>query len=51
MTVRQLSTEMCNRDDKHKHCRPVATASQVEADAEFQVWDQVLEKLDTFNYL
>ena len=47
----QLGTTMCKSGGKRNHRHLSDTAFQVALGTEFQAEDQVLEKLDTFNYL
>ena len=51
MAAGHLGTTMFKSGGKRKHHHLAATAAQVEAGTEFRAQDQVLEKLDTFNYL
>ena len=46
-----LGTTMCKSGGNRNHHHLSDTAVQVAVDTEFQAEDQVLEKLDTFNYL
>ena len=46
-----LGTTMCKSKGNRNQHHLSATAFQVAVDTEFQAEDQVLEKLDTFNYL
>ena len=46
-----LGTKMCKSVGKRNHHHLAVTAVQVAAGTEFQVKKNVLEKLDTFNYL
>ena len=51
MVSGHLGTTMCKSGGKLNYHHLSATAVQVAAGTEFQAEDQVLEKLDTFNYL
>ena len=51
MVAGHLGTTMCKIGVKRNHHHLSATAFQVAAGTEFQAEDQVLEKLDTLNYL
>ena len=51
MAAGHLGTTMFKSGGKRKHHHLAATAAQVEAGTEFRAQNQVLEKLDTFNYL
>ena len=51
MASGHLGITMCKNGGKRKHHHLPATAAQLAAGTEFRVQDQVLEKLDTFNYL
>ena len=51
MAAGHLGTTMFKSGGKFKHHHLAATVAQVEAGTEFWAQDQVLENLDTFNYL
>ena len=51
MVAGHLGTTMCKSGGKRNHHHLYATAFQVALGTEFQAEDQVLEKLDTFNYM
>ena len=51
MLARHLGTTILNRVSELKHRHLASTTTQIEATTEFWVWNQVLEKLDTFKYL
>ena len=46
-----LGTTMWERGSEWKHRNLAATASHIEAITEFWVWNQVLDKVDTFKYM
>ena len=51
MAAEHLGTTICKSGVKRNHHHIAATAAQITAGTDFQAQDQVLEKLDTFNYL
>ena len=51
MVAGHLGTTMCKSGGKRNQHHLSATTVQVAVGTEFQAEDQVLEKLDTFNYL
>ena len=50
IAARHLGTTMIKSGGKRNHHHLAATAAQIEADTEFRAQNQVLEKLDTFNF-
>ena len=51
MSEGHLVTTMCKSGGDLNHHHTAATAAHLEAGMEFRAQDEVLEKLDTFNYL
>ena len=51
MVARHLGTVMCKKGEEKNYHHLSATAAQVSTGKYLWVWNQVLEKGDTFKYL
>ena len=50
LAVGHLSNKMCRREAEQKLCHFAVNAARVSEGAEFRVYDQILDKMDTFKY-